>query len=54
MAVIEVNHPLIQHKLTFLRDKRTGTKLFRETLNEIGGLMTYEATKDVDQSRSTR
>lgn len=47
MAVIEVNHPLIQHKLTFLRDKNTGTKLFRETLNEIAGLMTYEATKDV-------
>lgn len=48
MAVIEVNHPLIQHKLTFLRDKNTGTKLFRETLNEIGGLMTYEATKNVE------
>jgi len=47
MAVIEVNHPLIQHKLTFLRDKNTGTKLFRETLNEIAGLMTYEATKNV-------
>lgn len=48
MAVIEVNHPLIQHKLTFLRDKNTGTKLFRETLNEIAGLMTYEATKNVE------
>lgn len=48
MAVIEVNHPLIQHKLTYLRDKTTGTKLFRETLNEIGGLMTYEATKNVE------
>jgi len=48
MAVFEVNHPLIQHKLTFLRDKNTGTKLFRETLNEIAGLMTYEATKNVE------
>ena len=53
MAVIEVNHPLIQHKLTFLRDKKTGTKLFRETLSEIGGLMTYEATKDVELKEIT-
>ncbi len=53
MAVIEVNHPLIQHKLTFLRDKNTGTKLFRETLNEIAGLMTYEATKDVQLQEIT-
>jgi len=53
MAVIEVNHPLIQHKLTFLRDKTTGTKLFRETLNEIAGLMTYEATKNVELKEIT-
>jgi len=53
MAVIEVNHPLIQHKLTFLRDKNTGTKLFRETLNEIAGLMTYEATKNVQLQEIT-
>ncbi|GLI56093.1 uracil phosphoribosyltransferase [Propionigenium maris DSM 9537] len=53
MAVIEVNHPLIQHKLTFLRDKNTGTKLFRETLNEIAGLMTYEATKNVQLQEVT-
>lgn len=53
MAVIEVNHPLIQHKLTFLRDKNTGTKLFRETLNEIAGLMTYEATKNVELKEVT-
>ena len=53
MAVIEVNHPLIQHKLTFLRDKTTGTKLFRETLNEIAGLMTYEATKNVELKEVT-
>ncbi|BDU50794.1 uracil phosphoribosyltransferase [Haliovirga abyssi] len=45
MAVVEVNHPLISHKLTFLRNKNTDTKLFRETLNEIAGLMTYEVTK---------
>ncbi|MGL4392472.1 MAG: uracil phosphoribosyltransferase [Fusobacteriaceae bacterium] len=47
MAVVEVNHPLIQHKLTILRDKSTDTKAFRETLNEIAKLMTYEATKNL-------
>lgn len=48
MAVIEVVHPLISHKLTFLRNKNTDTKLFRETLNEIAGLMTYEVTKGLE------
>ncbi len=47
MAVIEMNHPLILHKLSYLRDKNTDTKIFRETLNEIAGLMTYEITKDM-------
>ena len=47
MAVIEVNHPLIQHKLTILRNKDTDTKSFRENLNEIAKLMTYEATKNL-------
>lgn len=46
MAVIEINHPLVQHKLTILRDKDTDTKSFRENLNEISKLMTYEATKN--------
>lgn len=45
MAVIEINHPLIQHKLTILRSTGTDTKSFRENLNEIAKLMTYEATK---------
>lgn len=45
MAVIEINHPLIQHKLTILRNSGTDTKAFRENLNEIAKLMTYEATK---------
>ena len=45
MAVIEINHPLIQHKLTYLRKIETDTKSFRENLNEIAKLMTYEATK---------
>ena len=45
MAVIEINHPLIQHKLTLMRSADTDTKSFRENLNEIAKLMTYEATK---------
>ena len=45
MAVLELKHPLIEHKLTNLRNKDTDTKLFRESLNEIAGLMVYEATK---------
>ena len=47
MAVIEVNHPLIQHKLTLLRNKETDTKSFRENLTEISKLMTYEVTKNL-------
>ena len=42
-----VNHPLIQHKLTILRDKNTSTKAFREATNEIGMLMAYEITRDL-------
>ena len=47
MAVYELKHPLIEHKLTNLRNKNTDTKLFRESLNEIAGLMVYEATKNL-------
>lgn len=47
MAVIEINHPLIQHKLTILRNKDTDTKSFRENLSEISKLMTYEVTKNL-------
>ncbi|CCL81725.1 uracil phosphoribosyltransferase [Clostridioides difficile] len=45
--VVETNHPLIQHKLTLMRDKNTGSKDFRELLNEIAMLMGYEITKDI-------
>ena len=41
------NHPLIQHKLTLLRDKNTGSKEFRELVGEIAMLMCYEATRDL-------
>ena len=42
-----VDHPLIQHKLTIMRDKHTSTKAFRELLNEISMLMGYEVTRDL-------
>lgn len=41
------DHPLIQHKLSFLRDKNTGSKEFRELVAEITMLMCYEATRDL-------
>jgi uracil phosphoribosyltransferase len=44
--VVEVTHPLVQHKLSLLRDKRTSTADFRRLVNEITTLLTYEATKD--------
>lgn len=42
-----MDHPLIQHKLTLLRDKNTGTKEFKELVSEIAMLMCYEATRDL-------
>lgn len=42
-----MDHPLIQHKITLLRDKNTGSKEFRELINEIAMLMCYEATRDM-------
>ena len=41
-----INHPMIQHKLSIMRDKNTGSKDFRELLKEIGLLMGYEVTRD--------
>jgi uracil phosphoribosyltransferase len=41
------DHPLIQHKLTFIRDKHTGTKEFRELVDEVSALMAYEITRDM-------
>ena len=42
-----MDHPLIQHKLSWLRDKNTGSKEFRALVNEIASLMCYEATRDL-------
>ncbi|WP_312692974.1 uracil phosphoribosyltransferase [Caproiciproducens sp.] len=51
--VFIMDHPLIQHKLTFLRDKNTGSKEFRELVGEIGMLMCYEATRDLPLEDTT-
>lgn len=42
-----MNHPLIQHKLTIIREKECGTKVFREVVSEIAMLMAYEVTRDM-------
>ena len=42
-----IDHPLVQHKLTFLRDKNTGSKEFRALVEELAMLLTYEATRDL-------
>lgn len=48
MAKVKVfNHPLIDHKMAIIRDKNTTTKAFRENVNEIGGLITFEITRDL-------
>lgn len=48
MAKVYVfDHPLIQHKLTYIREKNTGTKEFRELVDEIATLMAFEATRDL-------
>lgn len=46
MKAIELKHPLIEHKLAILRNKKTGTKEFREIISELGELLCYEALKD--------
>ena len=42
-----MSHPLIQHKISILRDKRTGSKQVRELIEEIATLIAYEATADL-------
>lgn len=46
--VVVFDHPLIQHKLSIMRDKNTGTKEFRALLSEISMLMVYEVTRDLE------
>ena len=47
MSVSEVRHPLVQHKLSYLRDRSTPTVHFRKLVEEVTLLLTYEATKDL-------
>ena len=43
-----ISHPLIEHKMSQIRDKHSSTKLFRESVNEVAGLITYEITRDLE------
>ena len=43
-----IDHPLILHKLSIIRDKDTGVKEFRELVSEVASLMCYEATRDLE------
>ena len=45
--LVVFNHPLMHHKLSLIRDEKTGTKDFRQTVNEIAMLMAYEITRDL-------
>ncbi len=46
--VIELNHPLVKHKLTQIRKKETNTNTFRQIVNELSTILAYEATKDLE------
>ncbi len=46
--VVVLKHPLIDHKMSIIRDKSTSTKAFRENVSEVGALITYELTKDLE------
>ena len=45
--LVVIDHPLVQHKLTLLRDKTTGTKEFRALVEELATLLAYEATREL-------
>ena len=45
-----VDHPLVQHKLTLMRDKNTSTAVFRQLLREISHLLAYEVTRELDMT----
>ncbi len=47
MSLHIIDHPLVQHKISLLRDKNTGTKEFRELVSEIAMFICYEATRDL-------
>lgn len=53
MKAIEVRHPLVQHKIGLLRDASLSTKGFRELVTELGTLLAYEATADLETETAT-
>jgi len=52
-GVTVVDHPLVQHKLSIMRDKKTSTRSFRQLLREISLLLCYEVTRDLDLTTKT-
>lgn len=48
MSVKEIKHPLVQHKISLMRAKEMSTRSFRQLSAEVGSLLTYEATKDLE------
>lgn len=53
MKIVEVRHPLVQHKIGLLRDAALSTREFRELTGELGTLLAYEATRDLDTETAT-
>lgn len=53
MKVVEVKHPLVKHKLGLMREENVSTKRFRELASEVGSLLTYEATADLETEKVT-
>src|SRR5690625_4245782 len=51
--VFVLDHPLIQHKLTYIRDRNTGTKEFRELVDEVAMLMAFEITRNLPLQETT-
>ncbi len=51
--VVVLDHPMIEHKLSIVRSEKTGTKDFRQNVNEIGGLMAYEISRDFKTKKVT-
>ena len=51
--LVVIDHPLVQHKLTLLRDKNTGTNQFRALVQELAMLLAYEATRDLALEETT-
>lgn len=48
MAIFEITHPLVQHKISLMRKQNTSTRSFRQLAVEVSSLLTYEATKDLE------